>query len=163
MLHSIASLTNAALAIVGEIWTAARDRTVPWNAHLILDHHVCDVTEVQQNRPQEALDMAQRGLSKTPDYVDLIDTRGMAYYRLGRYDEAVKDFNRCLRLYPNRAPAVAATYFHLGRCLADIGEKSQAIEHLNRSLELNKEFQVLNDVEIKEVYQLLAKLSGGEN
>ena len=53
MLHSIASLTNAALAIVGEIWTAARDRTVPWNAHLILDHHVCDVTEVQQNRPQE--------------------------------------------------------------------------------------------------------------
>ena len=53
MLHSIASLTNAALAIVGEIWTAARDRTVPWNAHLILDRHVCDVTEVQQNRPQE--------------------------------------------------------------------------------------------------------------
>ncbi len=54
MLHSIANLTDRALNAVASIWTIARDSlTASWNAHLILDQYVCDVTEVQQNRPQE--------------------------------------------------------------------------------------------------------------
>jgi tetratricopeptide (TPR) repeat protein len=115
------------------------------------------------NRPQDALELTQRGLAKAPDYIDLIDTRGMAYYRLGRYDEAINDFNRCIRLYPNRAPAIAASYFHLGRCLASTGEKSKAVEHLNKALDLNKELGALNGVEIMEVNRLLAQLLNGEN
>jgi tetratricopeptide (TPR) repeat protein len=117
----------------------------------------------EQNRPQEALDMAQRGLDKAPDYVDLIDTRGMAYYRLGRYDEALKDFNRCIRLYPNQTPAIVASYFHLARCLADLGEKSRAIEHLNKALELNKELGGLGSADLAETRRLLEKLSTGGN
>jgi tetratricopeptide (TPR) repeat protein len=117
----------------------------------------------EQNRPQEALELAQRGLAKEPDYVDLIDTRGMAYYRLGRYNEALQDFNRCIRLYPTRSPAAISSYFHLGRCLADLGQKKQSIEQLNKALELNRELGALGGEDVSEAHQLLEKLSSGGN
>lgn len=118
----------------------------------------------EQGRPQDALELAQRGMAASSDeYVDLIDTCGMAYYRLGRYKEAAEDFKKCLRLYPAWEPDTVFSYFHLGRCLAGLGEKTQAIQQLNRALELNKEFDVLSGVEIKEANELLTKLSSGEN
>jgi tetratricopeptide (TPR) repeat protein len=117
----------------------------------------------EQKRPQEAIDLAQRGLEKAPDYVDLIDTRGMAFYRLGQYDKAAKDFDRCVRLYPSGAPAIVSSYFHLGRCLSALGEKVKAIEQLNKALELNKELGGLAGVEITEAHRLLEQLSGGGN
>ena len=117
----------------------------------------------EQGQPMEALELTQRGLAKAPDYVDLIDTRGMAYYRLGRYNEAIQDFNRCISLYPTRAPAIAASHFHLGKCLADLGEKNKAIEQLNKAIELNRELGALGGVEIIEARRLLGQLSGEEN
>ncbi|MFH1371559.1 MAG: tetratricopeptide repeat protein [Planctomycetota bacterium] len=117
----------------------------------------------EQGRPGEALELAQQGLAKAPDYVDLIDTRGMAYYRLGRYGEAIQDFNRCLRLYPGREPKIVSSYFHLGMCLAGLGEKNKAIEQLNKALELNNELNALGDVEIREAHRLMEKLSEGES
>jgi tetratricopeptide (TPR) repeat protein len=117
----------------------------------------------EQGRPKEAIELAERGLAKAPDYVDLIDTRGMAYYRLKQYDKAAQDFKKCVRLYPSRVPAIVTSYFHLGRCLAELGEKAQAIEQLNKALESNKELGGLSGVEITEVHRLLAQLSGGGN
>jgi tetratricopeptide (TPR) repeat protein len=117
----------------------------------------------EQGRPADALELAQRGLTKKPDYVDLIDTRGMAYYRMGQLDLAVQDFNKCIRLYPNYAPAITASYFHLGRCLADIGEKKQAFEQLNKALELNKELGGVSGEDLAETNRLLGQLSAGGN
>ena len=117
----------------------------------------------EQGRPKEAIELAERGLAKAPDYVDLIDTRGMAYYRLRQYDKAVQDFKKCVRLYPSRAPAIVTSYFHLGRCLADLGEKAQAIEQLNKALELNKELGGLGSADIAEAHRLLVQLLGGGN
>jgi tetratricopeptide (TPR) repeat protein len=117
----------------------------------------------EQGRPKEAIELAERGLAKAPDYVDLIDTRGMAHYRLGQFDKAVQDFEKCIRLYPSNTPAIVASHFHLGRCLADLGEKARAIEKLNKALELNKELGGLAGVEITEAHRLLEQLSGGGN
>ena len=49
-----------------------------------------------QNQYQQALELAEKGLAKEPNYVDLLDTRGMVYYRLGRFERAVEDFTRCV-------------------------------------------------------------------
>jgi tetratricopeptide (TPR) repeat protein len=117
----------------------------------------------EQKNFKEALELANRGLVKAPDYVDLIDTRGMAFYRLGQYDKARQDFERCVHLYPSSAPAIVASYFHLGKCLADLGEKNRAIEQLNKALELNKELGALGGAELTETHRLLEQLSGGGN
>ncbi|HIJ53547.1 MAG TPA: tetratricopeptide repeat protein, partial [Planctomycetes bacterium] len=115
----------------------------------------------EQGKHQQAFELAQRGLKIAPKYIDLIDTRGVAYYRLGQFDKAVQDFTNCLKLYPRGTPAIAATYFHLGRALAKLGQKEEAIEKLNKALELNAENRDLSDADVDETQRLLEELSQG--
>jgi len=113
---------------------------------------------------QQALELAQRGLEKAPDYIDLIDTRGVAYYWLGEFDKAVQDFNRCIKLYHTKTPSLVASYFHLGRTLARLGRKGEAIENLNKALELNTKVVSLSAADFAEAERLLEELSpGGEH
>jgi tetratricopeptide (TPR) repeat protein len=112
----------------------------------------------EKGRPQQALELAERGLEEAPEYIDLIDTRGVVYYRLGKFDKAVEDFNRCINLYPREAPGRVASYFHLGRALVGLGQKNEAIENLNKTLELNDKIGALSATEIAETKRLLEKL-----
>ena len=115
----------------------------------------------EQDKHQQAFDLAQRGLKIAPNYVDLIDTRGVAYYRLGQFDKAVQNFTNCLKLYPKGTPAIAATYFHLGRALAKLGQKEEAIEKLNKALELNAETGDLSATDAAETQRLIEELLQG--
>jgi tetratricopeptide (TPR) repeat protein len=115
----------------------------------------------EQGKHQQALELAQRGLEIAPNYVDLIDTRGVAYYRLGQLEKAAQDFTKCLKLYPRGTPAATATYFHLGRALAKLGQKKEAIEKLNKALELNAEIGGLSPADVAETQRLLEELSEG--
>ncbi|MBN2593714.1 MAG: tetratricopeptide repeat protein, partial [Sedimentisphaerales bacterium] len=77
---------------------------------------LCEV----QGKHQEALELARRGLKIAPRYCDLIDTRGVIYYRLGEFDKAVSDFNECIRLYPGITSSSIGTRFYLARALAKL-------------------------------------------
>lgn len=87
---------------------------------------------------QEAITLANRGLEILPDYMDLLDTRGVVYYRSGNADEAVKDFTKCISLYPADSPQSAGVQFHLARSLADLNRRSEAVEHLRQAIVLNR-------------------------
>jgi tetratricopeptide (TPR) repeat protein len=113
----------------------------------------------EQQKYEQAVELAQRGLEKAPDYIDLIDTRGVAYYRLGEFNKAVQDFNRCIKLYPTRTPSAVASYFHLGRALASLGKKDEAIENLKKTLELNVKIRGLSSADVAETQHLLQELS----
>ncbi|MBN2137861.1 MAG: tetratricopeptide repeat protein [Sedimentisphaerales bacterium] len=128
------------------------DSVVPMNnlAWILCEH---------QGKHAEAVELAQRGLKLAPNYIDLIDTRGVAYYRMGKFDNAVQDFSDCLKLYPEETAAVTAVCFHLGRVLAKIGEKDTAIENLNRALRLNDKLGGLSAEDLAEAKHLLGELS----
>ncbi len=115
----------------------------------------------EQGKYQQALELAQRGLGIAPNYVDLIDTRGVVYYKLGQYDKAIADFNRCLRLYPDGAPSAVASYLHLGRALAKLGQKDKAVESLEKALELNTKIGGLSAADYDETQRLVEELSQG--
>jgi len=115
----------------------------------------------EQGQYQQALQLVRQGLQKAPDYVDLIDTRGVIYYRLGEYDKAVHDFTRCINLYPARAPSVVASYFHLGRALISLGQRNEAVESLKKTLDLNNEIGNLSAEDFTEAQRLLEELSRG--
>ncbi|MHC4573528.1 MAG: tetratricopeptide repeat protein [Planctomycetota bacterium] len=112
-----------------------------------------------QGQHRKALELAQRGLQKAPDYIDLIDTRGVTYYRLGQFDKAARDFDRCIRLYPARTPSVVTSYFHLGRALMSLGQKSEAAENLKKAFELNTEIGGLSPSDAAEAKRLIQRLS----
>jgi tetratricopeptide (TPR) repeat protein len=130
--------------------------------NLVVINNLAWILCKEQGQYQRSLELAQRGLEKAPDYIDLIDTRGMAYYRMGEYDKAVQDFTKCIELYPGRAPAVAASYLHLGKALVALEKKDQAGENLRKALDLNSEIGGLSEKDIKEALDILKELSQGE-
>jgi len=119
---------------------------------------MCEV----QGKYQQALDLAQRGLKIAPNYYDLIDTRGVIYYRLGEFDKAVRDFNECIKLYPGVTPASIGTRFNLARALAKLGQKDKAVQYLNEALKLNNQTRSLSPADLSEAQHLLNQLEEGK-
>jgi tetratricopeptide (TPR) repeat protein len=118
---------------------------------------MCEV----QGRHQQSLELAQRGLKMAPNYVDLIDTRGVVYYRLGEFDKAIQDFSTCIELYPSTTPAAIATRFHAARTLVELGQKDSAIEHLTQALDLESQIGGLSTADLAEAQRLLKRLEEG--
>jgi len=107
---------------------------------------------------QEALALANRGLEIAPDYLDLLDTRGVIYYRLGRFDKAVEDLTRSVQLYPAGAPAGVGTRFHLARAYAKLNRKPEAVKLIKEALELQNRIGGLAPQELAEARQMLEEL-----
>ncbi|MFC1782213.1 tetratricopeptide repeat protein [Planctomycetota bacterium] len=114
-----------------------------------------------QNNYQEALQLAQQGLKINPQYIDLIDTRGVVYYRMGEYDKAIQDFTKCVEWYPQQARSLAASYFHLGRAQAKINRKVEAVQNLKKALDLHDKNQGLSNEDFMEADRLHKELSKG--
>ena len=99
--------------------------------------------------------------SKSPNYIDLIDTRGVAYYRLGEFNKAVEDFTTCIKLYIDGTPPAISSRFHLARTFDKLGQKYKAVEHLKQALDMNSKVGGLSDTDLKEAKLLLKQLQEG--
>ncbi|MDO8301606.1 MAG: tetratricopeptide repeat protein, partial [Sedimentisphaerales bacterium] len=111
--------------------------------------------------PAQSLELAQKGLRIEPEYLDLIDTRGMAYFRLGKLDKATEDFTTCATLYPSHLPSATASYFHLGRAFAVSAKKEEAVKYLRMALESNRKIGGLSASDVTEAKNLLDKILKG--
>ncbi len=60
-----------------------------------------------------------------PDKASIRETLGIAYFRLGRYDEAAAEFQAALDL----SPVDDYAHYALGRCLEKLGRMSEANGH----------------------------------
>ena len=115
----------------------------------------------EQGEYKQALELALRGLSIAPNYIDLIDTCGLIYYRLGQYDKAAECFRKCVNLFPAREPSAVGSYFYLGKALVGLGQKTEAVKNLNKALELNAQTGTLSPEDVVETQRLVEQLSRG--
>ena len=96
----------------------------------------------RENRPpeeyQEALELAEKGLQIVSGNMDLLDTRGYAYYRLGEFDKAMADFDKCITLHPANSPLVATPRFHLALVYAAMKRTAEAVGHLRTAQDTNR-------------------------
>jgi tetratricopeptide (TPR) repeat protein len=107
---------------------------------------LCESPSSSPETMQESLQLADRGLTLVPDYMDLLDTRGVIYYRLANHEKAEADLRKCLELFPAYSPQSAAPQFHLARVYASMNRKTEALEHLKVALSLNvKNVQLARD------------------
>jgi Flp pilus assembly protein TadD len=76
-----------------------------------------------------ALEKAKR---REPNKASIRESLGIAYFRIGRYDEAAAEFRKLLEL----SPADDYAHYALGRCLEKQGHATEANGHykLARSL-----------------------------
>jgi tetratricopeptide (TPR) repeat protein len=127
----------------------------------------------EQSAFRKALELAEKGLKIAPNYIDLIDTRGVVYYRLGDFNKAIQDFTTCVKLYPKESPSGIASRFHLARAIAAlrrmrtvglrstvaaIGEKDKVIEYLNQVLNPEAQTKSLSPKDLAEARRLLEEL-----
>ncbi|RKY08877.1 MAG: hypothetical protein DRP66_03560 [Planctomycetota bacterium] len=103
---------------------------------------------------QRAMELVEKGLAMNPGYIDLIDTSGMIHYRTKQFDKAAGDFKKCVALYPEKAPALAGSYFHLAKTFDQMGDKQQAVDNLRKSIVLKG----LSQKDLNEAEKLLTKL-----
>ncbi|MDI4665455.1 tetratricopeptide repeat protein [Xanthobacter autotrophicus] len=70
----------------------------------------------------QGLDMIRRAVKLRPDDGPIVDSLGWAYYRLGRYDEAVVELERAIELMP-QDPVIND---HLGDAYWKVGRRLEA-------------------------------------
>jgi len=99
---------------------------------------LCDQASPSPEAIKEALDLSNRGLGLVPDYMDLLDTRGVVYYKAGDMAKAEADLAKCIELLPANSPQSAAPQFHLARTYLALNRRTQALEHLKVALNLNR-------------------------
>ncbi|MCJ8151506.1 tetratricopeptide repeat protein [Shinella sedimenti] len=91
---------------------------------------------VDMNRNlDEGLDMIRKAVSLKPDDGYIVDSLGWAYYRLGRFDDAVAELERAAELKAGD-PTVND---HLGDAYWRVGRKLEATFQWNRALGLKPE------------------------
>lgn len=71
---------------------------------------------------EPAMDMIRKAVSLRPDDGYIVDSLGWAYYRLGRYDDAVSELERAIELKP-QDPVIND---HLGDAYWKVGRKLEA-------------------------------------
>lgn len=75
----------------------------------------------------EAEQLATRGLTRYPDDVHLLDTRGVVLMKLGRLDDARRDLEKCRNLAESQPGTRAAAALHLAQVLTAQGGDAAVI------------------------------------
>jgi tetratricopeptide (TPR) repeat protein len=116
---------------------------------------------------KDALELAEKGLKINPNYIDLnrvnlIDTRGVIYYRMGEFNKAIEDFTNCIELYPEERPEATGSHFHLAKAYQKLGQNDKAVEYLNLALDRESQIGGLSASQLAEAQNLLKQLQEGK-
>ncbi len=93
----------------------------------------------------KAQGMIRRAVELRPNDGYIIDSLGWGYYRLGKYEEAVKELERAIQIRPED-PIIND---HLGDAYWRVGRKLEAHFQWKRSLSLKPEKDVISKIEKK--------------
>jgi protein O-mannosyl-transferase len=85
---------------------------------------------------KDSITLFSNVLEQFPYAVHAINNRADAYYRLGKYNEAIDDFNKAIQLNPG----YAMSYYNRANCYGQTGRFKESLEDLNNSLRLNPEY-----------------------
>src|SRR5437870_13629815 len=87
---------------------------------------------LRRGQPAQATVPLEKAKRREPNKASIRESLGIAYFRIGRYDEAADEFRAMLEL----SPADDYAHYALGRCLEKQGKAAEANGHykLARSL-----------------------------
>ncbi len=100
--------------------------------HLALNNYAYSLAE-QGKELERALELVNRALAIRPNLGAYYDTRAWIYYKMGRYEEALKD----MRIAVGTTPTTAELRYHLAAIYAKLGRKQDALVELEKALALD--------------------------
>jgi tetratricopeptide (TPR) repeat protein len=100
---------------------------------------------------EKAIEMIRKAVSLRPNDGYIVDSLGWAFYRLGRYDEAVRELERAIELRPED-PVIND---HLGDAYWKIGRKLESFFQWRHAKDLKPEPEDLEKIQVKLVSGLV--------
>ena len=94
---------------------------------------------------EEGLDMVRRAVAQRPEDGYIVDSLGWAYYRLGRYDDAVEELEKAVLL----RPADPTINDHLGDAYWQVGRRLEARFQWSHALDLDPDDELRTKVRVK--------------
>jgi tetratricopeptide (TPR) repeat protein len=91
------------------------------------------VIYIQNNEPQKAIDQLTHALSVSTEYPTAYDYRAQAYFLLGKYTDAIADWQSLLHAQPE----TAATYDWIGRSYIALKQFNDALSALDKGIALD--------------------------
>jgi tetratricopeptide (TPR) repeat protein len=113
----------------------------------------------EKNEYQNALVIADKAVELSPNYADLLDTRGVINYKLGNFNQAIDDLKRCVSLYSEMTSFHTASCFHLGQTYVMTANKAKAEEYLSLAVKNNLRTGGLSQANLGQAERLLSQLS----
>lgn len=91
--------------------------------------------EIRDGRPDAAIRLLNEYLERDPYLEDAHFNLGLAYAGLGRFGEAARHFEECVRLVPSDAEA----FYYLSQVYSQLGEQERSREALHSAQRLDPE------------------------
>ena len=91
----------------------------------VYDYYQQGRSHLKQGRAAQATVPLEKAKRRAPDKASIRESLGIAYFRIGRYDEAAAEFRAMLEL----SPADDYAHYALGRCLEKKGRAAEANGH----------------------------------
>jgi tetratricopeptide (TPR) repeat protein len=114
------------------------------------------ILQERGQRYEEALALANKGLGLAPNDTNLLDTRGTILSKLSeRLADARKDFEKLVASWPEGTRQRARALLQLGRVCAKLNDLTQANQHLQKALEIDRKMSVFTGEERSEIAQVL--------
>ncbi len=107
---------------------------------------------LQNERPAQALELAELGLEKSPKSAQLRFMKAVSLETLGRTDEAVRELRGIIAAFPE----IPEPYNNLAVIEAKLGQLEEAEELLHKALLINPEFALARK-NLGDVYLALAR------
>ena len=109
-------------------------------SHLVMNNYGYSLAE-RGLQLERALQMSLQAIEAEPNNDSYLDTVGWVYFKLGRYDEALKYISKAI----TAGGASATVYEHMGDIQYKLGEKKKAEQFWKQALEMNSANQNLKD------------------
>lgn len=119
--------------------------------HNVQLQHVAEL--IATDKPAIAVDQATELIREVPHFAEAYNQRAIAYWRLGMFEDAVRDCRKVIELNPQHFGAAAG----LGQCLMQRGDRSGAMTFFEKALDINP-----NLAGVKDVLEKLRDEAGGE-
>jgi tetratricopeptide (TPR) repeat protein len=109
-------------------------------SHLVMNNYGYSLAD-RGLQLERALQMSLQAIEAEPNNDSYLDTVGWVYFKLGRYDEALKYISKAI----TAGGASATVYEHMGDIQYKLGEKKKAEQSWKQALEMNSANQTLKD------------------
>jgi Tfp pilus assembly protein PilF len=121
-----------------------------------LIHGILGNTHFNNNNLEKSIESYTRGIELNPNMDVLYYNRGIVLGELNRYEEAIKDFQKVISLYPEHKEA----YIFLGLNYESIGDIDKSLNYFQTALmkSINRESEIKLHSKLSNLYEMKGDL-----